>query len=143
MAVRREGMKNLAVFTIRAATGFMLFYFHGLDKLKGAYGHFAHGSEWQFPEMLSGVGLPLATLLALYATFAEGIASLALGAGLWTRYAGAAITASMLGAIYFHMKTSSRPELAVLYGAIALLFAFVDPGRFSIDALRSGRGSRR
>src|SRR5262249_41866246 len=139
MPPRREGLREAALFVLRAAGGFMLFYLHGLDKLKGAYDHFAHGAEWQLPGYVSATGLPFVTLLALFATFAEGIASLALGAGLFTRYSALIVTASMTGALFVHAKTSTKPELAILYWVIALTFVFVEPGRFAIDSMRGGR----
>jgi uncharacterized membrane protein YphA (DoxX/SURF4 family) len=117
----------------------MLFYFHGLDKLKGAYAHYAHGAEWQFPGIVAGTGLPMVTLLALFATFAESIAAALMAAGLWTRYAAFIVMASMTGAIYHHAKTASRPELALLYWLIAFLFVFQEPGRFALDSLRGRR----
>jgi uncharacterized membrane protein YphA (DoxX/SURF4 family) len=140
MALRKEGLKDAALFVLRAA-GFMLFYLHGLGKLKDAYGHFAHGSEWQFAGLVSQTGLPVTTLLALFATFAEGVASLGLAAGLWTRYSALVVTASMSGAIYLHLKTGTKPELALMYWAISFLFIFMEPGRFAIDSWR--RGGRR
>jgi len=139
MAVRGETGRSIALFLVRAGCGFMLFYLHGLDKLKAAYAHFAHGAEWQMPGMLASVGIPMVTLFALYATFAEGIASLFLAAGALTRYAAIVIVLSFLGAIYFHIKTSTRPELALLYLGVALVFVFVDPGRLAVDGMRRGR----
>ncbi|HMG33925.1 MAG TPA: DoxX family protein [Blastocatellia bacterium] len=139
MAVRGEAGRSIALLVVRAGCGAMLFYLHGLDKLKAAYGHFAHGAEWQFPDMIASAGLPMATALALYATFAEGIASLFLAAGALTRFAGLAIVLSMSGALYTHIKTSTKPELALLYLSVALIFVVIDPGRFALDSLRGRR----
>ena len=139
MTSRRAFLVDLALLIVRATGAFMLFYLHGLDKVKAAYDHYAHGAEWQFPAMIAGTHLPLPTLLALFATFAEGIASLFMGAGLWTQYAATVVAVSMTGAIFTHIQSSTRPELAVLYWVISLLFVFHEPGRFAIDSKRTGR----
>jgi putative oxidoreductase len=139
MAARREGLRDAALLALRFSAGFMLFYLHGLDKLKGAYAHYAHGAEWGFPGHIASIGVPLATFAALFVTFAEGIASLFLAAGLFTRYAAMIVAAAMAGAVYYHAKTATKPELALIYMVIALLFVFHDPGRFALERFRRGR----
>src|SRR5262249_48557552 len=110
MPPRGEGLRDAGLLAVRAGGGFLLFYLHGLDKLKFAYQHFAHGAEWQVPGIIAGAGLPLATVLALFATFAEGIASLFLAGGLLTRYAAIIVTLSMAGALYTHIKGGTLGE---------------------------------
>jgi len=139
MTSRGEALRSGILFLARAGCGTLLFYLHGLDKIKGAYGHFAHGNEWAFPGMVSSAALPMTTLLALYAVFAEGVASVFLTLGLFTRLAALAIVISMAGAVYFHMKTGTKPELALLYGLLAFPFVVIDPGRIAFDSLRRRR----
>jgi putative oxidoreductase len=139
MTPRREGLRDAALFAVRFACGFMLFYMHGLDKLKGAYAHFAHGAEWGFPGHVAEMGLPMPTVFAVCAVIAEGIASLFLAAGLFTKYAAILVTLLMTGAVFSHIKAGQGGEMAVLYLVMAFLFIFHDPGRFALDSLRRRR----
>jgi putative oxidoreductase len=128
---------DLAFALLRIVAGLQLFAFHGWNKLTAAYGHFAHGNNWMFAQGVGKLGFPFPVFFASLSTFAEGILSLFLVLGLLTRYAAAFIVINMAVAIYRHITSEWRFELAALYGFIALVFVLIPPGRFSIDA---GRG---
>jgi putative oxidoreductase len=85
------------------------------------------------------MGLPMPTVFAVCAVIAEGVASLFLAAGLFTKYAAILVTLLMTGAVFSHIKAGQGGEMAVLYLVMAFLFIFHDPGRFALDSLRRRR----
>ena len=132
----KGGTGDIAFALLRIAAGLQLFAFHGWSKLLAAYAHFAHGNDWKFAQGVGNLGFPFPVIFASLSTFTEGILSLFLVFGLLTRYAAAFIVINMAVAIYRHMASDLRFELAALYGFIALVFVLVPPGSFSVDAAR-------
>jgi uncharacterized membrane protein YphA (DoxX/SURF4 family) len=113
---------DVGIFLIRFGAGLMLATLHGWGKVAAAYGNLARGQEWPF------VG---------------AVASLGLAAGLFTRYAAFFVLVNMTVAVYRHLTSDLRYELAALYGLIALGFVFVRPGNLSLDAWLGRRSRRR
>ncbi len=132
-------LPDAGLFLLRACAGLMLAFKHGDDKIAAAYGYVFQGQEWGFVGAVAGMGFPLAGFFAVCAAVAEFFGALFLAAGLFTRYAAAAVTATMAVAVYRHMTTDMRFELAAMYGLVALAFVFTSPGRFSVDELWRSR----
>jgi putative oxidoreductase len=135
MPERTTHPNDLFLLLLRAGAGLMLFGFHGLGKLQAAFG-LLQGREWTFVAFVEKFGFPFPVFFAVCAALAEGVGSLLLAAGLFTRYAAAAVGFTMLIAVAHHVRTDMRFELAAVYLLIALLFVFSPPGRFSLDARR-------
>lgn len=129
-------MSDVVLLLLRAGTGLLLIVNHGWGKLISAYGYVVQGKEWKFIEGVANLGFPLPAFFAVAAALAESIGSILLILGLFTRYAALFILITMSVAIYRHVTTDFRFEMAALYFLIALTFVFVPPGRFSIDAKR-------
>jgi putative oxidoreductase len=135
MPERTSQPNDLFLLLLRLGAGLMLFGFHGYGKLKGALG-LLQGQEWPFVAFVGNFGFPVPAFFAVCAALAEGVGSLLLAAGLFTRYAAAAVGFTMLMAVTHHVRTDMRFELAAIYLLVALLFVFSPPGRFSLDARR-------
>ncbi len=83
-----------------------------------------------------------------YAPYVEYVGGIALIVGFLTRIFALGLTLMMAGAIYMvHMANAAEPfvaatsssyEKAVVYGAAALMFFIVGPGRLSLDAIFFG-----
>ena len=127
---------NLALLLLRAVPALLLVGFHGWDKLVAATRYLAHGTEWKFIEAVAGLGFPLPAFFAVCAALAESVVALFLAAGLFTRYAAAIVAFNFTVAVYRHVTTDFRFELAALYWLIAVVFVFTPPGRFALDAVR-------
>lgn len=125
---------DLGLFLVRVCAGGMLAAFHGWAKVSSAYALLVHDREWRFVQTVAGLGFPLPTLFATAAALAEFLGGVLLALGLWTRWAAGAIAITMLVAVYRHLTTDWRFELAALYLVIALLFVLSDPGRWALDA---------
>ncbi len=131
---------NIAVSLLRFASGLMLVYFHGLGKVKGAFGYFIGGNEWKFIDTVKSIGLPAPGLFALAATVSEFLGGILLAIGLFTRYSAFFVAFTMAVAIYKHLTTDLRFELAGLYFLIALVFIFKGGEGLSLDNLiRKGK----
>ncbi|XRQ02318.1 DoxX family protein [Actinomadura welshii] len=123
----------------RLAVG-VIFIAHGWQKLTDT-GH--AGVAASFDKL----GIPLPGLSAHFATWVELLGGAALIAGVLVPVAGLLIAMVMGGAFwYVHMDNGlySREggyEYVLVLGAVALLFALVGAGRFSLDAVLWGRGA--
>jgi len=112
---------------LRVVAGLSLAFAHGIGKIPPSD---------QFVGMVAGMGLPAPGLLAWLAALTEFGGGVLLALGLLTRLAALLITVSMLvAAVLAHAGDPySTREPSVLYMAIALLYLFAGPGRYSLDA---------
>lgn len=109
----------------------VIFFVHGLDKLDAGIGATA--------EQMASMGIPLATLAALFTMAVELLGSVAFAVGLATPLVAIGYAVVGLGAIFFvHSGTFAVAEggyeyvLALTAAAIAIGF---NSGRFSVDQL--------
>lgn len=125
---------DLALLFLRVVLGCLMIY-HGWPKLTdvgGTIGGF------------TGMGIPLAPVAAVYATFVETLGGLLMVLGAFSDVVGVLFAIDMLGAITLvHAKNGLAVneggfEFVLALMAMALTIAFVGPGRFSV----SGRGER-
>ena len=105
-----------------------MFYGHGWGKLMSVF-----GGNFQFLDPI-GIG-PTASLIL--AAFAEGICSLLIVAGFWTRLASLILTINMAVAVFFvHLPAGDwfgDMELPVFYLAAFFVIFLLGPGKYSID----------
>lgn len=118
--------KDLGIFIFRVVFGFILLYGHGFGKLSVIFS----GEEIQFMDPI-GIGAELSFYLA---AFAEGICSILLILGLFTRPAAAILTVNFIVIIFHHFGESfgileSRLFYLLSYAALVITGA----GRFSLD----------
>ncbi len=126
---------GIALSLLRFATGLMLAFYHGLGKVNGAFGYFIEGKEWRFINTVANIGFPASVIFASLSTFAEFVGGILLAVGLFTRYSALLITINMAVAVYRHLTTDLRVELAGLYFLISLLFVFKGGEGISVDKI--------
>jgi putative oxidoreductase len=117
---------NISTFVLRVTFGFVMFYNHGINKIKGfteAAGRFYDPFH---------IGHETSLILVI---FAEIVCALFVVMGLFTRLAAAVLVLEMLVAVFlFHRGQSlSSHELGMLYLAVFFAILWIGPGRFSID----------
>lgn len=119
---------NLALAALRIMAGCGLALIHGWKKLPPS-ASFVAGVE--------GMGFPLPEFFAWAATLSEFGCALLVAVGLVTRPAAFFVTVTMGVAAFVRLADAdfATRELALLYGAIFLLFTVAGAGRFSVDAL--------
>lgn len=117
---------SAAIFRILVA--FFMFYGHGWGKLMNVF-----GGDFGF---LDPIGIGPAASLVL-ATFAEGICSLLIIAGFWTRLAALILTLNMAVAVFFHHLPAGDwfggLELPLLYLVCFIVIFLLGPGNYSVD----------
>ena len=139
MTLKNRATADWGLLILRVGMGLGLFALHGWGKVKGAWGHFVSGEEWGFAAGVAGIGFPFPRFFALLSTLAESVGALLVAAGLWTRIAAGIVSFNMAVAVYRHLTTDMRFELAAMYLLVALSLCLLGPGRLSIDNLHSRR----
>ncbi|MFC5181333.1 DoxX family protein [Actinomadura harenae] len=118
-----------------------VFIAHGWQK----FHKYGHGNV---TKMFDGMGIPLPSLAAFYATWVELAGGVALVVGVLVPLVGVLLFADMAGALWYahadHGFFSEKGgyEYVLVLGVLSLLVAFAGPGRLSLDALLGG-GLRR
>lgn len=128
--------RDLGLLLVRVAVGCMMAVGHGFGKVKA----FVSG-DIQFPDP---IGIGPAASLAL-AGFAEFLCSLAVAAGLKTRWTAVPVVITMLVAAFVHHADDpwGKKELALLYAVSFLALVFAGGGRFAADALLENRARKK
>jgi putative oxidoreductase len=87
------------------------------------------------------MGFPAPLVFAWLAALAETVGALLIALGLLTRPAAALAFIHFVVVVFVAHSGDAIAdrELAILFGVIALAFALMGPGRYSVDALIAGR----
>lgn len=119
---------NVGILILRAVTGLMLAFGHGLGKVPP--------SE-RFITGVSELGFPLPGLFAWAAGLSEFVGGLCLALGLATKPSACFVFITMLvaGLLRHADDPFATKEKAFLYAIIALTFMLVGSGKFGLDAL--------
>ena len=130
-----SALADAGLLALRLFAGLSMAFAHGLGKLPISEG-FAGG--------VAEMGFPAPGLFAWAAALAEFAGGLLLAFGLVTRPAGLSLLITMAVAAFVRHGGDpfAKRELALLYGAVALLFMLVGAGRFSVDAWLRRRADR-
>lgn len=121
--------KDFGIFILRVAFGLVLIYGHGFGKLVKVFS----GQEIQFGDPI-GLGTELSFYLV---AFAEGVCTILLIIGLFTRYAAMILTFNfcviLLVHAVFNKDGFDNLELIFLYLSAFIAIIFTGPGKFSLD----------
>lgn len=130
--------KDIGLLIIRVVFGLVVFYGHGFEKLSVIFS----GQEIQFADPI-GLGPELSYYLA---GFAEGICSLLLILGLFSRFASAILTVNFIVILILHGFIIGDGfnilELRFLYLSTFIGLTFTGPGRISLDYLLFNKPKR-
>ncbi len=120
---------GISLLILRVFASFFLFYVHGLGKLTNVI-----NGNYQFGDPI-GLGPEVSLILA---AFAEGICTIFVFAGFYTRLASLIIMINMAVAVLFYHIPAGDPfgaiELALLYLLIFTVTFLIGPGKYAIDS---------
>lgn len=123
---RSKGLHEFSLLLLRLALGVMMLYGHAWPKLENY-----DLIKFTFANPL-GLGRELSLQLVL---IAEGLCSILLIFGLWTRLALLPLLFTM-GVIIFKVNAGAgfdKIELALLFSLGYLVLLFLGPGKYSVD----------
>lgn len=130
-------LRDVGLLALRLGVGCSMAFSHGLDKMgRVLAGNFEFGDP---------IGLGPAASLIL-AALAELVCSLAVAAGLWTRFAAIPPFVTMaVAAIIVHAEDPwARKELAVVYLSAFGALILTGGGRFAVESVwTKTKGKRR
>ena len=125
---------DLGLLATRVIVGLSLAFAHGIGKMPPSEG---------FIGGVGAMGMPAPETFAWLGGFAEFGGGILLALGLFTRPIALLICGHML--VITLLAHAGDPfgdrELAVIYGAVALLYLLVGAGRYSIDRLLRERNA--
>jgi putative oxidoreductase len=127
--MKRTG-RDLVLLFLRLVAGGSMFAGHGLSKFR----RLLDGGEITFADPIG-----LGPVLSFYLTvFAEGICTLLICAGLYTRLATIPLIITLLVIIFvIHLQDPfGKIELPLLYLASYVVLLVLGPGRYALDTMR-------
>lgn len=128
---------DYAALILRVVAGFLMFYGHGLPKLKMLFG----GGEIQFVDFL-GLGVMFTLILTI---IAEVVCALFLVIGLFTRLSAIPLIIAMIYAAFvFHAQDDfvQAQEKPILFLVTYIAILLIGPGRYSLDNIVSFKRKR-
>lgn len=131
-----NNLSDLGLLIFRVSLGAFMFFGHGLGKLIKLFS----GEEIKFIDLF-GISPFISFTLA---AFAEGIASVMVAAGLFTRLGSLSLVATMAVAAFIAHADDpfARKEKALLFLVSYLLLFLTGPGKYSLHTLLSKKLKR-
>ncbi len=130
---RLSVFEQFGLLLLRVGSGIFLAFLHGKGKITALWNHLYHAEEWGFPDTVASLGFPFPLFFAGVVAIVEFVGGILFAAGLYTRYVAALIVINMSVAIYRHLISDMRYELAALFLLISLYILFRGAGRYSFD----------
>jgi putative oxidoreductase len=130
---RFSAFEQFTLLMLRAGSGIFLALLHGWNKVSALFGYLFHGDEWRFIDTVSSLGFPVPVVFAAVASLVEFVGGLLFAAGYYTRYVALLIVINMSVAVYRHLISDMRYELAALFLLIAVYILARGAGRYSFD----------
>ena len=132
--------RDYALLWLRLAVGGITFALHGAARLGKLYHYFVLGQPWPFIGVVHRVGFPVPVVFAVASSLAEGLCSVLVISGLFTRWAALFLVVNMGVATGFELsKGGSAAELPAMYLIGNIAIAIAGSGRYSLDAWLKGR----
>jgi len=133
LLARFSTFEQFGLLLLRVGSGLFLAFLHGKGKMISLWNHLFRGDEWGFPDTVASLGFPFPLFFAGVVAFVEFIGGIMFAAGIYTRYVALLITINMGVAVYRHLISDMRYELAALFFLIAVYMLFRGAGRYSFD----------
>jgi putative oxidoreductase len=126
---------DAANVVFRVSLGVLIFFVHGLHKLRGAIAKLRRGQPWPLEKEVAEIHAPFPFASAFAATIVQFVGGLLLILGLATRPVALVLVGTLGVAIYQNIFTRRDPQLAALYVLGVATLALWGGGCHSLDAL--------
>lgn len=127
-------MAEIGVTALRVSIGLTVMLLHGWHKASDGWHYFGEGADWPLLHDTMQLGAPLPVLFTLVAAASQFAGAALLACGAATRLSAFMVSATMLGAVAFNMKTGGPDvQLAALYALVTGAFVVIGGGRWSVD----------
>ncbi len=123
-----KGGNDIGLFLLRFVAGIALMYGHGFEKLSVILS----GQEINFMDPI-GIGAVPSYYLA---GFAEGICTIFVVGGLFSRFATAILSGNFIVVLFFHLTAGhgfDTLELVFFYLVSFIVLTLTGPGKISLD----------
>jgi putative oxidoreductase len=129
-------MTEVGVALLRVAIGVAVAYLHGWHKVTDGWRYFTAGAEWPLLHDTMQLGAPLPVLFAVVAAASQFAGGGLLACGAATRLSAFMVSATMLGAVAFNVRTAGPDvQLAALYALVTGVFVVIGGGWWSVDGV--------
>ena len=136
-------IRDAGLLILRWCAGVALIVFHAWDEGVLGWKHVWQKEPWAYAVEIADRGFPLPEVVAAVTVVAAMLGSLFLVSGLLCRVSALVLLACTLCAVFLYGRLPETGEKLLLYAAIYLVLVLCGPGRFSLDALFTGRRAAR
>lgn len=137
-----SAFSQTGTLVLRLAAGLFIAGFHGWPKLLQGLAHVQNGTAWPLLDGIVTLGIPFPAFWAFAATITYLVGGLFVAAGFLTRFAALDVLGTLLMAVYANSRLGRDNQLAMLYAVWFAGVALCGGGRYSVDAILFGRGTR-
>ena len=121
---------DYGMLILRIFPSFYLFYNHGLNKLTNGVSSW----EWLGKAVMPLIGIDFGHVyFGFLAAFSEGVLTILVAIGFWTRISSFFISITMFFAGLYHIVDGDSAESAFIYLSIYVAIIFLGSGRYSLD----------
>jgi uncharacterized membrane protein YphA (DoxX/SURF4 family) len=132
-------IRDVGLLILRWCAGLALILFHAWDEVIAGWKHVWEKTAWPYAVEIAERGFPLPEAVAFASAVAALLGSMFLVSGLLCRISALILLLSTTVAIFLYGRVPDLGEKLVLYAGIYLVILICGPGRFSLDAILSGR----
>lgn len=136
-------IRDAGLVILRWCAGLGLIIFHAWDEGVLGWKHVWQKEPWAYAAEIAERGFPLPEVVAAATVVAAALGSLFLLTGLLCRISAMVLLACTLCAGFLYGRIPEMGEKILLYAAIYSVLVLCGPGRFSLDALLTGRRAAR
>lgn len=136
-------LRDVGLLILRWTAGLVLLAGHAWEESIAGWKHVWEKTPWAFAAEIAERGFPLPQAVAVTAVIVAALGSFFLLTGLLCRVSALLLLICTLCGLFLYSSLPDLAEKLFLYAGIYIVLVICGPGRFSFDALLSGRRAAR
>jgi len=136
-------LRDTGLLILRWTAGLVLLAGHAWEESIAGWKHVWDKTPWDLAAEVADRGFPLPQAVAIAAVAVASLGSFFLFTGLLCRISALLLLICTLCGLFLYSSLPDLAEKLFLYAGIYLVIVICGPGRFSFDALLSGRCAAR